>query len=274
MFLLMDYLALVTIIIHKFMDCNLYSHLFMDKHGSIVDRLQLLMDGRDKYPWGLSIGLGKGVIDGMTRTGSIPGGDTLSAIRRCENARIDWILDGRGAPYSVSVMTSDEEAEEFLRDLLVEPDWNITIVTDSKSIALVLEQAGSFEVKDGKTPAGEQQFRPIPYTVLEILVGNIGRRTMELVRAHRYVSLAYAEEGVMAALAHGKIGTWRLLQRPDAILKDAQRIPATDPIYSKFDQQDLFPAEAISAKRLEHLLRLEAAAKALAVLADKPAGVQ
>lgn len=216
----------------------------MDKRGSIVDRLQFLMDGRDKYPWGLSIGLGKGVIDGMTRTGSIPGGDTLSAIGRCENARIDWILDGRGAPYSVACVTSDEAAAELLGELLAEGGWQITIVTDSRRAALVLDQPGSFDVKDGKAEDGTQQFRTIDYSIVEVLVGYFGRLTMDLVRPYLYVSLAYASEDAMAQLERGRIGTWRLLQHPDALLKDAQRIDAKHPIYDQIEQPQLFTASS------------------------------
>lgn len=227
-------------------------HVFMEKNATIIDRLHLLMDGRDKYPWGQSIGLGKGTIDGMTRTGSMPGGDTLSAIGRCENARIDWVLEGRGAPYSVACVTSDDIAAELLQDYLAEPDWHITIVTDGRRIALVLDQIGSFDVKDGKTEAGAQQFRTIEYTIIEVIVGNLGRLAMELVRPYQWVSLAYITTDEMTQLERGRMGTWRLLQHPDAVLKDAQRIDAKNTIFSQFNQQELFPATKDEAILLDH----------------------
>lgn len=235
------------------MDCNYFMHIFMDKHATIIDRITALMDGRDKYPWGQSIGLGKGVIDGMTRTGSIPGGDTLSAIRRCENARIDWILDGRGAPYSVSCATSDEVAEELLQDLL-EESWNIYIVTDSQRIALVLAQMGSFDVKDGKTDVGEQRFRTINHPIIEVIVGHIGRLTMDLVRSRieHWVSLELTTADVMTQIERGRLGTWRLVLAPDAIVHGTERIDPKHRIFTQFNQQDLFPATKDEAILLDH----------------------
>ncbi|NDP60087.1 MAG: hypothetical protein GZ090_12115 [Oxalobacteraceae bacterium] len=193
------------------------------------------------------------MIDGITRTGSIPGGDTLSAIRRCENARIDWILDGRGAPYSVSCVTSDDDAADLLQDLMAE-DWDVTIVTDGRRIALVLDQVGIFEVKDGKTEAGEQRFRSINYLIVEVMVGNIGRRSMELLRPRPKgaASLARITDDALTQLERGRIGTWRLLQAPDAMLKEVQQIDARHSIFSQFNQQELFPASKEEAILLDH----------------------
>ena len=224
----------------------------MIKITAIADRLHFLMDGREKYPWGNSIGLGKGTIDGMTRTGSIPGGDTLGAIHRCENARIDWIIDGRGTPYNVACAASDEAAAELLQEYLETPGWQITIVTDGKRIALLLDQVDSFDVKDGKTEDGEQRFRAIEYAVIELIVGQVGRLAMDLVRPHPFVYLAHVDAHAMTELERGRAGTWRLLSSPDAIVKNAQRIDAKDLIYSQFNQQELFPATKDEAVLLDH----------------------
>lgn len=248
----MNSLVLPLIIIHIFMDCNRKSHIFMHKSETIFDRLHILMDGREKYPWGQSIGLGKGTIDGMTRTGSIPGGDTLAAIRRCENARIDWILDGRGAPYSVSCVTNDEAGAELLDELMVEPDWRITIVTDGLRIALVLDQPGAFEVKDGKDADGQQRYKFIAYSILEVLAGNVGRLTMDLVRGWKSVSLALVAADDLSKIERGRVGTWRLLLAPDAMLREAQPIDAKHRIFTGFNQQELFPASPDEAVLLDH----------------------
>lgn len=238
--------------IHKNMDCNYLAHLFMDKRSTIVERLQALLDGRDKYPWGQSIGVGKGVIDGMTRTGSLPGADTLGAIARCENARIDWLVEGRGAPYNTSCVPSDDVGAELLGELLQEDGWDLTIVTDNEKIALVLDQAGSFDVKDGKTDDGVQRWRSVQYAIVELLVGRIGRLTLDLVRSQKFVSLSYVDRDVMTRLERGRIGTYRLLQHPDAVLRNAQRIDAQHPIYESVNQQQLFPATKDEAVLLDH----------------------
>lgn len=212
------------------------------------------MDGREKYPWGHSIGLGKGVIDGMTRTGSIPGGDTLSAIHRCENARIDWILDGRGPPYLVNSVTSDDDAKELLEQLL-EERWRITIVTDSDRIALVLDQPGSFDVKDKKNDDGVQLYRTVPYTIVEIIAGIVGRNTMALVCTQAKqgtVRFMLTNAAVMTQLGRGRLGTWRLLNAPDAVLAVVEVIDAKHPIFTQGAQADLFPATKDEAALLDH----------------------
>ncbi|WP_025918482.1 hypothetical protein [Herminiimonas sp. CN] len=220
---------------------------------SIPERITYLLDGRKAYPWALSIGISKGSMESVMKLGGMLGGDALSAIGRCENARIDWILDGRGAPYSVACATSDDGAAELLQDLL-EEHWNITIVADGQHIALVLDQPGSFDVKDGKDDNGVQQYRTIEYPIIEVIVGHIGRHTMELVRSRigQGVSLKLVTADVMTQIERGRMGTWRLLQAPEAVLLDAEQIGSRHRIFTQFNQQELFPASKEEAILLDH----------------------
>lgn len=154
----------------------------MNESVAITNRLLIVMDGRERYPWAQSIGVGRGSIEGIWR-GSIPGGETLSAIARCENARIDWILDGRGAPFTVTCVTSDEDAADLLNEHCGEKmQWNCTIVTDGKRIAVVLDQEGMYQVKDGKDAGGAPQFRDVRYSAMEVIVGIVGALAMDVVR--------------------------------------------------------------------------------------------
>lgn len=220
---------------------------------TIPERITYLLDGRKAYPWALSIGISKGSMESVMKLGGMLGGEALSAIGRCENARVDWLLDGRGAPYSVACTTSDDDAAELLQDLL-EEHWNITIVTDGQRIALVLDQPGSFDVKGGKDDNGVQQFRTIAYPIIEVMVGHIGRHTMELVRSRtgKGVSLMLTTASVMTQIERGRMGTWRLLQAPDAALLNAEQIDARHRIFSQFNQQELFPASKEEAILLDH----------------------
>lgn len=235
----MDCLTPRDIIIHIFMDCNTKLHKYMDKHISIVDRLLFLMDGRDKYPWGLSIGLGKGVIDGMTRTGSIPGGETLVAIRKCENARIDWILDGTGEPFIISKVLSDEDGAVLLNELLAE-SWEINLLTDDRRVAVVLTKPGKFKVKDGKNEAGEQQYKWIEYTIVEVIVGKLGPKTMACIQHADCVFLATVTEADMTLLEKGQIGTWNLCREDGGLLLMGIAIDEGDPIFNSQAQIQLF----------------------------------
>ena len=214
------------------------------------------MDGRDKYPWGHAIGLGKGTIDGMTRGGSTPGGDTLSAIARYENARVDWILDGRGSPYNVTCAPSDEDAAELLDELLEQnPLWSPTVLTDGKRIAVLLDAAASYQVKDGKEDDGTPRFREIRYFAIEVIVGTIGTLTMEVVKGHSLpdnVALVRTSEEKMKQVTRGAVGTWRLLSAPDAIVQGEEYIGAADPFLAQFNQQEAFPTSPDEAILLDH----------------------
>jgi len=227
------------------MDYKTYFHLFMDKHASIVDRLLFVMDGRDKYPWGQSIGLGKGVIDGMTRTGSIPGGETLMAIRKCENVRIDWLLEGSGEPYITTKALNDTDAVEYLEELMTEK-WSLYILTDQLRLAVVLVQSGKFQVKDGKDDQGEQKYKWIEYPIVEIVVGIFGNKTVGLLQrlaAQQQIHLTVATTAEMSALEKGMLGTYQLTKR-DGLLSRGIVIPENHPLFKHAGQQSLIPYSA------------------------------
>ena len=238
------------------MDCNSFIHIFMQKFASITERLHFLMDGRDKYPWGQAIGLGKGAIDGMTRGGSTPGGETLSAISRYENARVDWILDGRGTPYNITCVTSDEDGAELLDDYFNEnPNWNPTVLTDGKRIAVVLDVPAVYYVKDGKDDDGAPLFREIRYFAMEVIVGAIGALAVAMTRAHSLpdrMALVRTSPEIMKLVTRGGVGTWRMLQAPGAIISDEEYIGANDPFLAQFNQQEAFPTSPDEAILLDH----------------------
>lgn len=238
------------------MDCNSFIHIFMQKFASITERLHFIMDGRDKYPWGQAIGLGKGAIDGMTRGGSTPGGETLSAISRYENARVDWILDGRGTPYNITCVTSDEDGAELLDDYFNEnPNWNPTVLTDGKRIAVVLDVPAVYYVKDGKDDDGAPLFREIRYFAMEVIVGAIGALAVAMTRAHSLpdrMALVRTSPEIMKLVTRGGVGTWRMLQAPGAIISDEEYIGANDPFLAQFNQQEAFPTSPDEAILLDH----------------------
>lgn len=248
------FLSAYSIIVHVFTNCNHFILIFMNESVAITNRLLIVMDGRERYPWAQSIGVGRGSIEGIWR-GSIPGGETLSAIARCENARIDWILDGRGAPFTVTCVTSDEDAADLLNEHCGEKmQWNCTIVTDGKRIAVVLDQEGMYQVKDGKDAGGAPQFRDVRYSAMEVIVGIVGALAMDVVRPgpKNTVGLVNVDVDTMARIVRGQVGTWRMLKSPDAILSSARRIGASDPFFSQFNQQELFPTTPDEAILLDH----------------------
>ena len=219
---------------------------------SIPTRITQLLSDRRPHTWAMSIGLSRGSMESVMKLGGMLGSEALSAIRRCENVRIDWLLDGRGQPYSTSCVTSDEAAVELLQELMTEQNWSINIVTDGYRRALVLEQPGNLDVKDGKAEDGSQCFRTIHYSIIEVIVGHVGQQVMDLVRSHPQVSLARVGSDEMTEIEQGRVGTWQLLQAQNAILLGRQCIDATSQIYTQFGQEVLHPLTKDEAVFLEH----------------------
>lgn len=65
------------------------------------ERIDLILDGRQPYPWGLSIGWTRGVIDAVFRRNQVPGPEFLAKLALAERASLSWLLCGAGPPYQV-----------------------------------------------------------------------------------------------------------------------------------------------------------------------------
>jgi hypothetical protein len=224
------------------MDGKRFVHIFMDKNDEFAARIKRLLDGREKYPWGHAIGLGKGTIDGMTRTGSIPGGETLALISRYENMRIDWLLEGKGTPYYVTACATDEMASEVFHETFMPETWEVTLVIDGDRIAAVLTQPGKYQVKDGKDKdEGHQLYRWIDYTIVEVITGALGHKALSMVRdrwvEQHGVSMVYIvskDAHTMDLIEEGELGTYRLCYAPDAVLSSRESIVENHPIFTQF----------------------------------------
>lgn len=220
---------------------------------TIENRLDFLLQGRNIYPWAESIGL-RGPIEGMRYKKSVPGGETLVAIRKCENVRIDWLLEGSGEPYITSKVLNDTDAIELITELFAE-SWTIYLLTNQTRIAIVLTRPGSYQVKDGKDENGEQQYRWVNYSNIELIVGFIGSRTIAFLQHQattNEVRLVDISDAQMTALEKGMIGTYLLTKSPDGILSNYQIIDEKHPIFSQPGQQTLFSYTDAEIQLLKH----------------------
>jgi hypothetical protein len=207
---------------------------------ALPDRITQVLDGRKIYPWAKAIGISKGSIEAIMKLGGMPGADVLTALRRSENVRLEWILEGRGSPFAVTVCATDAEAAELLVDMTRTETWSLTVVWDTSRVALVLEQPGSYGVKDGKDDKDRQLYREVPYRIADILVGRVGIGAITIARAlagEGDVGLVIVESVVMTLLQRGELGTYRIWDAPDALMAKRQRIDDKHPILSEFIHQ-------------------------------------
>ena len=138
--------------------------------------------------------------------GDTPSLDILTALARTENASLNWLAENHGNPYRVSRVTNDAEGWLLLDELLQETSWALYQFTNATgTCCLVLTQPGEFEIKG----------RTVPYTIVEILAGEVGPKTRE-----RFVQAAEDGFRLHAAeisddefdrMSKGRMGNYELL---------------------------------------------------------------
>ncbi|MBD3609038.1 MAG: hypothetical protein HUJ30_00655, partial [Gammaproteobacteria bacterium] len=192
----------------------------INNHTNFLSRIKFIIGGRDNYPWGMALGFGKSTIGAMVNEGKAPSGPTLSNIARAENASLTWLLEGKGQPFLVNHYDRYEDALDYLSAMLEEEAWQPYMITDGARYAMVLTLPGQFESK-GKM---------IDYTLLEVVAGHgITSHAMGIAEYFREASPSLQSITTTAAtmddLYRGRMGTWSLVNAPNALLKRAETLP-------------------------------------------------
>lgn len=168
----------------------------------LPDKIQLILADRRPYPWGEALGFHKGTVAKMVKQGSPPGPEFLSIISRVENVSITWLLTGEGSPFMATVFASDAEAEYLLdMHLTDEPGWDLYLIGCAGEHAIVLAQPGEITLKERQ---------PISYTIVEVLVGAIGPRTLHRAAEHPQLWQLDLPPETFQALRAGQLGTYAL----------------------------------------------------------------
>jgi hypothetical protein len=148
---------------------NLFKQQMQKNDNYFLSILDELSGGRNKTPMLQDAGLTKGTISRLIN-GDPPSIDILTALAHTENASLHWMTERRGAPYRVNRIANDVEGCRLLDELLGEGGWSGYQFTDGAgAICLVLTQPGVYEIKG----------RSVHYTIVEILAGDIGEKTLE-----------------------------------------------------------------------------------------------
>jgi hypothetical protein len=141
--------------------------LMTDIHNAFADRLLQVLADRKKHPWGQALGISNAVITTMFR-GQIPTFEALSAIQRCENVSLDWLLRGHGAPYLVHREPSDACAAAYLRRRVAdEPAQRVHLLADGVRLAIVLDRPAGYTIRD----------RAVEYRDVEVIAEPCGGAT-------------------------------------------------------------------------------------------------
>lgn len=181
-------------------------------HPELIKRLEKLLNGRRKYPWGQSITLSRGAIDKLFN-GDILHHQMMGAITRAENVSLSWLTEGRGSPYMVNRVSTDKEAADNIRDILEdEPGtWTIYDVRnkeDYRQSIVVLTQPGEYSYEHRRKQSN------LTYKIVEIISGPLGKRVYELTKEHSPISVTMPYEK-FEMLARGWTGNYELLGSDD-----------------------------------------------------------
>lgn len=183
------------------------STVILKSEASRVDkRLSVVLQGRQLYPWGYSVGLSKSAI-GRLKNGHFPDPETLIPACRIERMSLSWLLDGLGVPFVVYSAETDGAGAVYVREMLRdEPTQQVTFVHCALGYCVVLWQP--VEVTPSK---GE----PYHYTAVEVIGGGVlgpetARAVTEFGAWDRLRAVDVCEEE-WAGLTSGRLGNVPLL---------------------------------------------------------------
>jgi len=90
----------------------LYARITNMSNQTFLGRINFILGGRKKHPWGTPLGFKNTRITEIFK-GRIPGADGLEIIHRAEGVCSDWLVAGTGAPYCVQHW-ADERAASWV----------------------------------------------------------------------------------------------------------------------------------------------------------------
>ena len=230
---------------------------------SFQARLRQVLAGRALNPWLRRLGSNPGTADRITK-GHIPGPDLLAVMHLVEGVSIDWLLSGKGTPFSLWRGPDAECSDRLVTLLADEPGaWTVHWIADPAGAegALVLRMPAHVETKA----------LSVAYTATELLAG-AGPRTWRALAAEcRSERAAQCLQASLAAteveqLARGLLGTWRLFgaaEHPGLLCAARPAAPSGhEPTGAELAADAAPPAYRAAAPLARNAARLSAAHRA------------
>jgi hypothetical protein len=184
---------------------------------SFLERINEILSGRDKHPWGRAVGLKGSRIQSIFR-GRIPTADALERIRRVEGVCLDWLITGEGPRYCVQ-QGDDRATAGAVRQMPA--GWRLYLVTAPETggeVALVATRRVRQPVEEDVTAI---------YTAVEIHA-RAGYATLSEMHDRDGVWALTVDTGTLGRLRAGEIGPYALVgdeERP-GLLAEAETASA------------------------------------------------
>ena len=184
---------------------------------TISNRLTEIKGLRSVLQWERQAGIARGNLDRSIRDGKLSD-ETILKLIHYENVRADWLLTGKGAPYQTATFNADIELSEQLCAYHTDEAarWTLTLIvreSDNLPCAVVLTMPGGNYPID---KLGKAASAPVEYTIVEILVGPIGRYSRAAINRNGWGQRQQLtlDDTVTEILCAGGIGTYVLMQEP------------------------------------------------------------
>jgi hypothetical protein len=171
--------------------------------NEFTPRLEWVLADRKITPWAKKLGLSSGTAARLL-SNVVPGTDILTAIMRTEHVNLNWLLEGKGAPFMLDSYTNADAFENMLSIHSQDAQYTAYLSIDLQSgmAAAVLVQPATFEFKN----------KTIEYQQIETLYGPC-RNPLALSEALNGCDIHSFSLTQLDAMAfsRGQFGTYKLL---------------------------------------------------------------
>jgi len=164
---------------------------------SFLYRINKILLGRKKHPWGKALGLKPARINSIFE-GAIPTADALQIIHQAEKVRIDWLLTGVGSPYQVRT-GSDQSLAALVLDW-GQQGWRAVVVTDSDRLALLM-------MTEQRVGSGADA---IQYDDIEV-IASVGLNTLMTAVDLPGVQVVESDRDTLSSILRGNIGPYQII---------------------------------------------------------------
>ncbi len=204
-----------------------------------VERLETLLLGRQKHPWGAALGSNSGTVNRMFQ-GTPPTAETLIAICKTENVNLSWLLAGKGEKYITQRFSSDQDTAVKIEQALKISDAKHYLFFAPTGFVTAHAYPDTLSVKENE----------IHYWALDLVTAHFDKESWAVLmkNSHKLDLLSISEEEYQD-LVCGNLGTCLLLgnEEQKGLIQTADKKP-------KLSEKDFEIPEAKLSKEEANLL--------------------
>jgi len=160
-----------------------------------------VLGDRKLTPWAQSLGLTKGMVSRINE-GHIPRPGVLSLIGRVEGVSLNWLMDGYGPPFHLTLVFEPAEAWNAAMAFVEDEAWAAYLLESKSDRALLLALPTSIEIDDTR----------VEYLAVEILTAGPAMDWYRIAaHARGGAEQVVVSDRTMQRIRRGEVGRYALL---------------------------------------------------------------